>query len=641
VRTSDRWRRWFAFATGSLVPPPTSQPDGTHYEDVRQKLVERGYLDGRIEQFILGDILAERPGTWDLARTGLRAAALGAPILGGVLAGAAVAVNRPLLRAADAVVLWIYFSALAGAALFLLSLAAALAAGALARRRGARAADSIRASLLVALPTLTYLVVTWWQRRPIPDLAADALFLAAVLVCTLVVARLAGVVSLAGIIGRTGQVPDRSRRRILILVAVLVPLSAAALLVRNASQRGSAVAVAASSFEPDVSGDRLLFVGVDGLDSALVQDLEPHGAVAGLLDRMASGAVFPVRRAGEREPAEVWTTLMTGMPAEAHGVREAGGERLWGVAAPLRRDAGPAALEVAVRFLLPARTVPTTSAVRRVPTLWEIARLKIPSAAIGWWTSWPAANGGEGGGRGYVVSDRVLPKLLSGRAEDRDTAPVSLYARLAARFPAERSRIRGEFAARFAPLPRDLADAAWESFLIDAFQWSTAQLLMQDPGVRAAFVYLPGLDILRLRLQDPRHGIHDVSLSLGSYVSWLDGILSEALERRDGWCVLLVADRGRAARVDAEGFAVVVRGPAQPKCVGGILTEMDVTPLALSILGFPPSAEMAGAVPSECLDLPSIAEIPTYGRTGVPSDPAPSDFDPEMVERLRSLGYVR
>jgi len=616
------------------------------YEEVRRKLVERGYLDGRVEQFILGAVLAGGPSRWWLPRTGLKAAVLGAPILGGLLAGAAVAVNRPLLRASDALVLWVYFSVLAGAALFVLDLAAAAMVGALARRRGARASDSLRASLLVALPTLAYLVVTWWQRRPIPGLTADAAFFAAALACTLLVAWLAGLVSLAGIMGRTGQVPDRSRRRVLILVLVLVPIGAALLLLRGVAGSGAPGGVSASPFQPDLPPERLLFVGVDGLDSSLLEDLEPQGAVAQLLERMGAGAVFPLRREGARDPAEVWTTLMTGLSPAVHGVREAGGERLFGVAAPLRREAGPAALEVALRFLLPARTVPTTGAARRAPALWEIARLKVGSAAVGWWTSWPAPGGGEGVEPGYVVSDRVLPKLLSGREGDRDTAPASLYPRLASQFASERARIRGDFDRRFAGLAPELAAAAWESFLIDAFLWRTAELLVQDERVRVTFVYLPGLDILRYRQRqrlapDQTREIVESSRVIESYVGWLDGILAGALEPRAGWRAMLVADRGRAAPAAREGFVVVVGSPARARCVGRVLGELDVAPLTLSLLGFPPSAEMPGHAPGECLALAPLAPIASYGRKGAPAESAPSDFDPEMVERLRSLGYVR
>ena len=82
------------------------------YEEVRRKLVERGYLQGRIERFLLRDLVAAA-GPRALARTSAKAALLGAPILGGLLAASTVAANRPVLGARDALVLWIYFAILA------------------------------------------------------------------------------------------------------------------------------------------------------------------------------------------------------------------------------------------------------------------------------------------------------------------------------------------------------------------------------------------------------------------------------------------------------------------------------------------------------------------------------------------------
>src|SRR5204862_7439734 len=111
---------------------------------------------------------------------------------------------------------------------------------------------------------------------------------------------------------------------------------------------------------------------------------------------------------------------------------------------------GPVALDAALRFLLPARTVPASGAGRRVRTLWEIAGLSRPASAVGWWASWPASGTEGDPPAGYVISDRVLSKLLSQRADDRDTAPSSLAARLARDFPAQRVAWRSEFDARFA-----------------------------------------------------------------------------------------------------------------------------------------------------------------------------------------------
>jgi hypothetical protein len=326
------------------------------------------------------------------------------------------------------------------------------------------------------------------------------------------------------------------------------------------------------------------------------------------------------------------------MSADAHGVRSAGATRLPGVLAPIARS-GPVALYAALRFLLPARTVPASGAGRRVRALWEIAGLTRPASAVGWWASWPA-RGTEGDPpAGYVVSDRVLSKLLSQRAEDRDTAPESLFRRLARDFPADRAEWRASFDARFADVAADTRALAWESALIDAFTWRTSVRLLDDPAVATSFTYLPGLDILRTRLRGRREGADTVE----TYVRWLDASIVAELAAKRGDFILLVADPGRTREKDAEGFVAVVGGGAVPLCVGPAIADVDVAPIALRLAGLPVSREMLGSAPARCFEgaAPAVPPIATWGRRGRPVEAQGSDYDPEMVERLKSLGYLQ
>jgi len=607
------------------------------YEEVRSKLVERGYLQGRIERFLLRDLVTAA-GPRALARTSFKAALLGAPLLGGLLAASTVAANRPLLGARDALVLWIYFALLAGAALFALDLIAAGVARAWARRRGARSSDALRAGLIVAVPVLVYLVVLWARGRPDGGFGEDALFLTGAVATVALVAWLAGLVSLAGIVGRTGEVPDRNRRSALFLLAVLVPVAAAFFVIPETTPAGGSRAIPPSGFTPVPRTQRLLVVGIDGLDGALVEAESDHGATRNLLALLARGALYPKHRE-PAEPPEVWTTIATGMGADAHGVRSAGATRLPGVGAPIAVRSGPAAFDAALRFLLPARTVPASGAGRRVRALWEIAGLAQPAAVVGWWASWPAS-GTEGDPKaGYVVSDRVLAKLLSEGAEDRDTAPASLFARLARDFPAERAAWRASFEARFLDLPNETRALEWESFLIDTFAWRTTLRLLDDPEVATSFTYLPGLDILRTRLR----GSPDAPDAVERYVRWLDASIVAELSARSGDLILVVADPGRSAEADDEGFVAVSGGGAVPLCVGPAIDDLDVAPIALRLAGLPVSREMQGVAPLRCFEgaAPAPPALASWGRRGRPAEAPASDYDPEMVLRLKSLGYLR
>jgi hypothetical protein len=605
------------------------------YEEIRRKLVERGYLQGRIERFLLRDLFSAA-GPRALARTSAKAALLGAPLLGGLLASSTVAANRPLLGARDALVLWLYFALLAGAALFALDLVAAGFAAAWARRRGARSSDALRAGLIVAVPILVYLVVLWARGRPEGGFGEDALFLAGAVATAALVAWLAGLVSLAGIVGRTGDVPDRNRRSALLGLAVLVPVAAAFFVIPATTPSGRSRAVPPSAFTTAPRAQRLLVVGVDGLDGALVETLADRGAIDNLLALLARGALYPTRRE-PAEPPEVWTTIATGMSAKSHGVRSAGVALLPGVAAPLAVRSGLAAQDAALRFLLPTRTLPASGAGRRVRALWEITALAGPSAVVGWWASWPARGNDGDATAGYVVSDRVLAKLISQGEEDRDTAPASLFARLAREFPAERDAWRKVFEAKFPELTGETRAIVWESFLIDTFAWRTTLRLLDDPAVATSLTYLPGLDILRTRLRS-----HPEPSVVESYVRWLDASVFAALASRPGDRTLVVADPGRSLE-DAEGFVAVSGAGAVPQCVGPAIDDLDVAPVALRLAGLPASLEMRGRAPERCFEgaAPTLPTVATWGRRGSPGEAPASEYDPEMVKRLKSLGYLQ
>src|SRR5262249_35310089 len=200
------------------------------YDRVRRQLVEHGYLQGPIERFVLRD-LASSAAVAVLLRASLKASLIGGPLLGALLAASTVAANRPALGVRDALVLWAYFSVLAGLTLLVLDLLGALVARAFAKRRGARPSDSVRAGLIVAAPVLAYVVAVWAVGRPERGVQEDVLFLLGAVVVSAMIAWLAGIVSLAAIVGATGEVPDRSRRAAVAAVFVLVPLAAGVLLV--------------------------------------------------------------------------------------------------------------------------------------------------------------------------------------------------------------------------------------------------------------------------------------------------------------------------------------------------------------------------------------------------------------------------
>lgn len=610
------------------------------YEAVRKRLQERGYLSSHVERFVLLPQFATGSSLPGALGSAVKAALVIGPLLGGLLAAVLAWSERPLERAIDLPLFWLYLLLPATIAVCALDLVTALVVTRLAGRRGVGWAAAV--SGVVAL---VYVLALWWARAGDGPLVEDLLFVLVAVPVVVAIGHLAGLVSLAGIVRRTGDVPGpRPRRRGLVvggaLLAGAIAVAARALIVPAPAPR------ALVPFATTSAPERVVVIGIDGLDGELVEALGERGALSRLLAVLESGATYPLRRARRAEPAEVWTTIATGLPPAEHGVRGAGAERLPGVGTTLR---GALPLWTVWRLVLPVRTVPASRGVRRAPALWEIASQHVGTAVVGWWATWPAPpdeRGPQGARARYVVSDRVLPKLLADSPDDRDVAPRALYARLRASFPAEVARLREVFASRFVGVSPRFESWAWESFLIDAFACERLRELLDDDRVSVGFAYLPGLDILRQRIARLEEAasapvMFDVLKVLELYASALDERLGPIIES-SGQATVIVADPGRGPGL--EGF-VCVRGPrSRTSCIGPALSEIDLAPLVLRVMGFPASLEMPGQAPEACLEPPSrpLGTVASYGRLPLAErQSVTSESDPEILERLRSLGYLR
>ena len=117
------------------------------------------------------------------------------------------------------------------------------------------------------------------------------------------------------------------------------------------------------------------------------------------------------------------------------------------------------------------------------------------------------------------------------------------------------------------------------------------------------------------------------------------------LEPRD--VLVVVGDPGRLARGSAEpaeGLLVLAGAPVAPGDLGSV-SERDVAPTVLHLLGLPRSRELDGQVLESALSEPfrrdhPVRRVDSYGRRP-PSRPADSAFDQDVLEQLRSLGYIQ
>jgi hypothetical protein len=230
------------------------------------------------------------------------------------------------------------------------------------------------------------------------------------------------------------------------------------------------------------------------------------------------------------------------------------------------------------------------------------------------------------------VTDRAFFKLDRGGAPDREVFPAEAFEDLR---PLVRSG--GD------DLPRRL----------DRFAVAARVKLSKAAPFDMEALYLPGLDIFTEQAGGATAsadlaGLEDRLSKVRGYYRFVDDLIGEiAAGLGPSDVLLIVGDPGRLART---GEAVplgtlVVTGRPVPVVDLGEVSERDIAPTVLHLVGLPTSAELAGHVLETALDPAFRAAHPvrvvaSLGRRST-ARAADSAFDEQMIEELRSLGYIK
>jgi hypothetical protein len=364
----------------------------------------------------------------------------------------------------------------------------------------------------------------------------------------------------------------------------------------------------------------------------MADELVGRGEMPALAALRARGAHARLSVEPERVPAIVWTTVATGRGPAAHGILSPDTRRLTGLRTPVSLDAGGSAfteaLGRATDLLRLTRTQPAGAALRSVKTFWNVASEKgLRVGVVNWWATWPAE-----AVNGWLVSDRAAFKIEKGGPADREVSPPEAFEALRPLLDAT----DGERARR-----------------LDRFHVAAARALRARSAPDLEAVYLPGLDIVTMQqLGDaPASDLAGLDAKLAqvrAQYRFVDEVIgAAAAELGPSDVLVLVGDPGRLARgasQPAEGVFVLAGAAAAAGDLGSV-SERDIAPTVLHLLGLPKSRELDGRVLEAALGEPfrgahPVRSVDSYGRRPT-SRPTESDFDQDVLEQLKSLGYIQ
>ena len=444
----------------------------------------------------------------------------------------------------------------------------------------------------------------------------------------------------------------------------------------GSSQPGSAGGGSSSS------GKVILF-GIDGADWQVIDPLIAAGRMPNLKEVVRRGSRGVLRSMEPSASPALWTTIATGVSPERLGIHGfvtgdgGAGEGEFAPARPVAAHPGegsPAGGPGGIR--------PVTSAMRRAPAFWNIlGTFEKRSGVVGWLVTWPAEpvhgfvvssylpyvyNWSTGRPlKGTIVSGiphQTFPEGLIEELEPFKVRPADLDAGTLSRFydPAA--------IARLSPIDRECVVGFDWSVACDQTYRKVARHLFKAYPTDLFAVYFGGVDVASHRFWKFAHpgefegvGPEETRILGGvidAYYAYVDEALGEYLgDLGPNDTLVVLSDHGfktvhipgqpqTSGHHRLEGI-IALAGRGVPK--GGRVEGarlVDVLPTVLTLLEVPIAETLEGTVPRGALEADFLER---HGRRRVgdygSALPAPagdtSEVDANVLERLRSLGYIR
>ena len=426
---------------------------------------------------------------------------------------------------------------------------------------------------------------------------------------------------------------------------------------------------------------RVILVGLDGADWRVIRPLVQSGRLPAFERLLREGATGVLHSMEPSASPSLWTTVATGVSPARHGIHgfvvgegEDDGGRERGGAAEPGEAAGRRADGTAVR--------PVTSGMRRSPAFWNVLpRYGLKVGVVGWLVTWPAEPVD-----GYIVSS-YLPYIYSwstGRplkgtivsGIPRQTFPEGLIDRLEP-LKVRPSDLDAATVGRFYDPATVAGLSVADRECVTGFLWSLAcdetyrriglDLFATYP-VDLFAVYFGGIDVASHRFwkfafpEARDYGVAPAeTAALGRVVPetyvYADGLVGEYLARlRPSDTLIVLSDHGfrpvlfpgkptTSGHHRDEGMvALLGRGVRRGTRIEAA-SLLDILPTICVLLDVPLARNLEGRPIDAALDEDFARRHPprfvaAYDTPGAPGGPESSDLDRNILERLRSLGYI-
>lgn len=440
----------------------------------------------------------------------------------------------------------------------------------------------------------------------------------------------------------------RSLRLPLLSVAALLAGCAPAAPDRPAEPAAATPAPAPTSAA--ATPCRIVVLGIDGATWRAIDPLVARGDMPSFAALRASGATGDLASLPPYNSPQMWTSIATGQPPSVHGIESftmtgAGG-----------------------------KPVPSSSNLRRSPAVWNVlSQQGRKVGVVGWYVTWPAERV-----EGIVVSDHVRPL-----EESAIFWPVTAEQEAAL----QRRTYPEELLARIEPLFVDVDEVDREEMREDLKLFGVKHPYLQDEtAVRVALdlrardaydlflLYQHGTDVMQHLSYGPfeehirgRAEATRASSRVVDYYRYQDDNVRRIVEamggRIDGlqvvlpagWQLVIVSDHGFGPGTRPnqpaltgdhlpEGILVLAGDAVKPGAAVTGATVLDVLPTLLHLLELPLSKELPGKVLASALTEPHASRadrtVDRYPFTPEGGSAIPSPIDGQIVDELRSLGYI-